>query len=54
MASKHRTEYTALLVSRETQIKTAVRYHLPPLEELKVKNVVTPNVGDHVKQWEWL
>ena len=49
MANKHMKRCSALLIFREMQVKTAVRYHLTPLRMAIIRKS-TNNAGDWVER----
>ena len=52
IANKHMKECSTLLIIREMQIKTTVRYHLTPVRMAIIKNLQTINAGEGVEKRE--
>ena len=52
IASKHMKGSSTSLIIRETQIKTAVRYHLTLVRMAIIKNLQTMNAGEGVEKRE--
>ena len=50
MANKHMKRCSTLLISRETQIKTTMRYHLTPVRMALIKSLQTVNAGEGVEK----
>ena len=52
MANKHMKRCSTLLIIREMQIKTTMRYHLTLVRMAIIKSVQTINAGEGVKKRE--
>ena len=52
MANKHMKRYSTLLIIREMQIKTTMRYHLTLVRMASSKNLQTINLGKGVEKKE--
>ena len=50
--NKHMKRCSTLLIIREMQIKTAMRYHLTPIKVVIIKNAQTINAGEGVEKRE--
>ena len=50
MAKKHMKRCSTLLIIRETQIKTTMRYHLTPVRMVIIKSLQTINAGEGVEK----
>ena len=48
MANKHMKRCSTLLITREMQIKTAMRYHLTPIKMALTKKSTSKNAGEGV------
>ena len=52
MADKHMKRYSTLLIIREIQITTTVRYHLTPVRIVIINSLQTVNAGEGVEKRE--
>ena len=52
MANKHMKRCSALLMIREIQVKTTMRYHLTPVRMALIKSLQTVNAGEGVEKRE--
>ena len=52
MSSKHMKKCSALLIIREMQIKTRMRYHLTLVRTAIIKSLQTVNAGEGVEKRE--
>ena len=52
MAKKNLKKWSISLVIREIQIKTTLRFHLPPFKRLKSKTQVTADACENVEKEE--
>ena len=52
MAKRHKKRCSTLLIIRERQITTTVRYHLTPAEWPSLKNLQITNPGEGVEKRE--
>ena len=52
MANKYVKRCSTLLIIREMQIKTAMRYHLTPIKVVIIKNAQTINAGEGMERNE--
>ena len=50
MANRHMKRCSTLLIIREMQTKTTVRYHLIPMRKVIIKNSQTINSGEGVEK----
>ena len=53
MANKHLKRCSTLLIIREMQIKTTMRYYLKPVRMAIIKYLHTINAGEGVEKREW-
>ena len=52
MANKHMKRCSTLIIIREMQIKTTMRYHLTPVKMAIIKSLQTINAGEGVEKRE--
>ena len=52
MANKHMKRCSTLLIIREMQIKTTMRYHLTPIRMATIKSLQKKNAGEGVEKRE--
>ena len=52
MANKHMKSCSTLLIIREMQIKTTMRYHLTPVRRAIITSLQTINAGEGVEKME--
>ena len=52
MTKKHMKRCSTLLIIREMQIKTTMRYHFAPVKMVIIKNLQTTNAGEGVERRE--
>ena len=52
MASKYMKRCSTLLVIREMQVRTAMRYHFTPVRRAMIKNLQAINAGEGLKKRE--
>ena len=50
VATKHMKSCSTSLIIRERQIKTTMRYHLPPVRMGIIRNLQTRNAGEGVEK----
>ena len=50
MAEKHLKKCSTILVIREMQIKTTLRFHVTPVKMAKIENSETAGVGENVEK----
>ena len=53
MANKHMKRCSILLITREMQIKTMMRYHFTPFRMASNKMSTKINAGEGVEKREW-
>ena len=52
MGNKHMKRCSTLLIIRQMQIKTTMRYHVTPVRIAIIKSLQTINAGDGVEERE--
>ena len=52
MANKHRKTCSELLIIREMELKTTMRYHFTPVRTAIIKNLQTIDAGEGVEERE--
>ena len=52
MASKYMKRCSTLLVIREMQVRTAMRYHFTPVRRAMIKNLQAINAGEGLEKRE--
>jgi hypothetical protein len=52
IAEKHLKKCSTSLIIKEMQIKTTLRFHLPPIRMAKIKNSGTADAGEDVEKEE--
>ena len=50
MANRHMKRWSTLLIIRETQSKTAMKYHLTPVRMVVIQKLPTINAGEGVEK----
>jgi len=50
MANKHMKRGSTLLVIREMQMETRVKYHYTPIRMAKMARLTMPSTGEHVEK----
>jgi len=54
MANKHMKRGSTLLVIREMQMETRVKYHYTPIRMAKMARLTMPSTGEHVEKLDHL